>query len=567
MKKIIFVFFALLFLSSCGGRQAQSPDTLRAAVLCQKDSISGENTYKLLETSIIATLETDKIEVFSDADFSSYDILYIDKSAAENPSFDAAEIEEYVKNGGNVFLDNETYSLFTKDFIGAEDFADVEGCPVSMEYPYAEDKTITKIQGLVWDFSDLYKNYANFDDTLQYQYYGVGVIPSTAKCVTSYNGLGIYTLNEYGKGYVFFTNPILPNNFSVNSFSPENTGETPAPSAVGASKLMRDYFAEFVSLKKYGYAVENVFGSNARPAAAWSVQSRNIRENVNVRAERFEQLCEYYGQIASFNDRVYPSVDCNGDGETDLISGGAQAGIGAEYSILIPFYQNDNLLVMQPSNTPNGNGAYTYVSAKYASPLLFANNCDKIYRDYAAEEEKVRKADRVVIDYGYNFVQENQLAKMSAAALNTHVNAKWDNDTLYLSASARDTSVLLYDENYRNAVGVRVILPDGVIADNFNTDANVSYKKDNDIYVSLDKDVQISKNIDKNPINILSVNLPSEIKIDAREATVKFKDGAMMEVTVSGTMSADGGGWETTRRNGITTFRKYGAAETLKIVK
>lgn len=54
-----------------------------------------------------------------------------------------------------------------------------------------------------------------------------------------------------------------------------------------------------------------------------------------------------------------------------------------------------------------------------------------------SEEEKIKKVDTLVDDYGYNFVQENQLAKMTAAAYNSRVSAKWDNDTLYLSGGGK----------------------------------------------------------------------------------------------------------------------------------
>ena len=54
-----------------------------------------------------------------------------------------------------------------------------------------------------------------------------------------------------------------------------------------------------------------------------------------------------------------------------------------------------------------------------------------------ARRRRLKRVDTLVDDYGYNFVQENQLAKMTAAAYNSRVSAKWDNDTLYLSAAAK----------------------------------------------------------------------------------------------------------------------------------
>lgn len=97
--------------------------------------------------------------------------------------------------------------------------------------------------------------------------------------------MGIYTVNQYGNGYVFFTNPLLPNSFSVNNLSPDDTGEYLSATTVGANKLLRDYFAEFVSLKNYGYAVEHVLGSFAKPVASWELHYEDITGIDNGSAE------------------------------------------------------------------------------------------------------------------------------------------------------------------------------------------------------------------------------------------------------------------------------------------
>ena len=149
---------------------------------------------------------------------------------------------------------------------------------------------------------------------------------------------------------------------------------------------------------------------------------------------------------------------------------------------------------------------------------------------------------------------------MTAAAYNSRVSAKWDNDTLYLSAAARSEDIPLYDKNYQNSTGVKVIFADGVTVDEFNIDASVAYKKDNCIYASLDKGVKISKNGENKDINITSVNVPAKISKNDKGATIKFCDGGMMTVEVAGNA-------RTTQQEGKTLFRKYGKAETLKITK
>ena len=964
MKKLIPLFFAVLCLTACVKGQVENPDILSAAVLSAADSVTADNTFNMLKESMAATLREDRLDAAAVNDLSKYDLIYIDKSVAALPSFDASAVENYVSDGGSVFLDNELYDVFDKDFIGAEDFTTIDDCPLEMDYPESES-SIGKIQTLIRDFSTLYKNYANYEETLSQQNYGVGVIVSTAQCVAVRDGIGIYTLNQYGNGYVFFTNPLLPNIFSVNNLSPRDEGEYLSATTIGANKLIRDYFAEFVSLKKYGYAVETVIGSFARPAAAWELHYEDITGIENGSAEIFEEMCKRYGQIPSFtlarnpyiwfrraesvtyslnNDgkfamdpyenayssgthfvtakkwlsldyddntisyfeespdytkRAYPCpLDFNGDGNMDLICGSAdgkiyycegygmrtnyefgpatmftdeegnQIGVGAysspamcdidmdgvdeiitgcedgtihcfkrldgmilenqgiiletgmadampslgdlngdgvpdmavgsrggelriyygnmgeysvlfneyenidsgqtwcapciddvdgdginelyagtfdgyvamfennilngyiegnernykgndnlkfgtncvprfydidsdgmkdlvagsleygmaipidseyfpyqeklqtqldgfkdrgiyvgvhalsseyadpfhderemeyqknafedygldfvgsgvnqhtwrtskigydthfdnmngydgtyraqmnaglywnsgsqtpnsiavpevsaENSILVPFYLNNGQLMLQPCNTPNGNSEFSYISARYEVPLLFYNHCDYVYREMENEEKKIKKIDELVNDYGYNFVMENQLAKMTAAALNTQVKAEWENDTLTLSASAKSKDIPMYDKAYQNSTGVKIIFADGVLAEEFNVDASVSYKKNNCIYASLDRGVRISKSGGNNDINIMSVNIPAKISKDSGSAAVKFLDGGMMTAIVNGTAKTTSDGWEVTQQDGKTLFRKYGKADTLKIVR
>lgn len=44
--------------------------------------------------------------------------------------------------------------------------------------------------------------------------------------------------------------------------------------------------------------------------------------------------------------------------------------VSAENSIFVPFYLDNGQLMLQPSNTPNGNSEFSAISAKYEVPIL-----------------------------------------------------------------------------------------------------------------------------------------------------------------------------------------------------
>ena len=112
MKKLLIVSAAALtlLLSSCGAihETIENPDIINAAFLASDECIAvGSNAYNQLQSSILATLETELISPSMDADLSEYDLIYIDKSVIGDESFSAGEIESYVDEGGSVCLDNE----------------------------------------------------------------------------------------------------------------------------------------------------------------------------------------------------------------------------------------------------------------------------------------------------------------------------------------------------------------------------------------------------------------------------------------------------------------------------
>lgn len=955
---VILVCTVAMGLSACEKPiKAEGNANIRAAVL----SNSGI-AYNQLTNSIMANLDVYKIE--STTDIEEYDIVYLD-SLSE--SVDKDEVYSYVKNGGTVVLDNDYVPEFDTDFMGASEVVKLDSMPFDMTYPYT-DENLKNISELLYDYTTTIRAYTEFTNHWEYDY-GYGIIPDTAKVIAGVGDVGVYTKNSYGKGDVFITNPMLPDRYTVTQLTDGEEGEPMAFTTVAAENMLRSYFAEYVSKKKFGFAVERTYGSFASSPAAWELHYEDITGIENKSLIDFADYCMDNNQMPSFtlirnaytwfkraesisylkyddgfkNDsyenaycsgthivsgdrwleldsykdtdsyfddnplytkRAYPFItDWNEDGNFDIISGSADgkiyyfegrgespnyevgpatyftdedgnalsvekysspvvfdingdgkgeivtgaedgiirayqsqkseknptsmafsyigevlntglsdamiycghlnednimdlaigsrtgemrvyygytedgkttqfadfipvetneswvspciyggklfsgtlegyvasyyfdngvykqgeyltadtntrrgdnrisigmnsvprfydmdndgdddliignleygmaypidseyfpyrdelqeqldyckekgiyvgvhglthkyaspdqeakeleyhkemfealglswSGIGinqhtwytsnfgydgsgingynpdydgtfnaqseagllwnsgstlpeskfvpqdcAENAIPMPMYlSNSDFLVMETCNTPHGDGVHSYTSVKYKMPLLFYNHCDYMYDDVKGQKKLSDKVGEIVDKYDYMFVREDQLAKSVSAAYNTDINADINDGKIRISSSVRNADRRLFDENYTNCVGVRVVFADNEDANNYTTDASVYRVEDNVFYISLDKTVTVQSG-DRDGLNIKGINLPARVKVNGNKSTIKFLDGGMMTVRVKGNAVTKSKGWKVEKDGKDTVFTKFGKEDVLKI--
>ena len=959
---VVVMISSLPMLSGCLNNRAaaQGISNIRAAVF--GDDADIDTAYEELYNGIIANIEVSKINSCDNID--EFDIVYFE---SKTDKFNSAKVDEYVNNGGTVVLGNVFVKEFSNDFLGAAEVVDIEGMPVDLSYPYADDE-VSDISELLYDYTEVLKGYVDFGDYAGYNY-GSGIIPSTAKTIVEYNGVGIYTVNRYGKGKVFITNPLLPSSNAVTKLSEGETGEPLAFSTAAAETLLRSYYAEYVSKEKYGFAVERTFGSYATKPAAWELHYEDITGIKNKSLIEFADYCVSKSQMPSFtlvrnaytwfkraesvtyleydggfkgasyegaycsgnhivssgkwleldsydntdsyfNDnpeyikRAYPfPIDWNEDGKLDLICGSAdgciyyfegrnmdenyEMGVGeyltdtdgkplsvgayssptvfdidgdgmgeiisgaedgiirafhsqkdeknpnskafsymgevintglgdcmvssgflnddnimdiavgsrtgemrvyfgytedgkrtlfgdyvavetdggwvspciynhtlfsgtkdgyiitydfdgtvyrksgylecdansrrgdkritigmnsvprfydidgdgdddlicgsleygmeypidskyfpymeelksqleyceknsiyvgvhglthkyaspetekkeleyhkslfgklglawdgvganqhtwfaskygydgsgiegynpdydgtfraqsesgllwnsgstlpesdavpqdcAENAIPMPMYLPDiDFLLLQPSNTPHGNGAYSFTSVKYEMPLLFYNHCDYMYEQKNEQRNLADKVGDITGKYKYSFVREDQLAKAVLAAYNADIKVDSADGKIMISSTVRDKNRRLYDELYSDSVGVKLVFADSQAAKEYKTDADVYKIEGNAIYIGLNKTVTLEKG-EQNGLNIKEINIPADVRLKRKSATVKFKDDGMMSVRVSGDAKTKSKGWKVTKDGKDTVFVKFGKADTLKI--
>lgn len=310
LQSVVFSFPTLAAKDS----DLQNEASDKAAVLSRQLVLHyGGSTYKEtishLENSLFASKEIDSLNImeagFSAELLAEYDVVYIDESIFLSPgkSFIRNAVTSYVYNGGAVFMPNSGVNYFSDEFLGITDQEKLNTVPTGIVNA-AKGTDMEKIGELICDFSELYKGYTYYEEYLKNQDYGYSFKVTTAlPIVTDDAGRCIYALNSYGNGYVFITNPLLPNTFNINSADREKSNilQLPfAPTSAGANSLLKGYFASFVSKKTHGFSLERTFGSYGTQPIAWQLHYEELTGIQNSSSILFSEICKKYSQVPSF---------------------------------------------------------------------------------------------------------------------------------------------------------------------------------------------------------------------------------------------------------------------------
>lgn len=283
----------------------QATSDIKVAVLYCGDTENWRDAYSHLEQSLVVNLSVNAIDIEHDKyDLNDYDILYPDPSImkAENAGDIKKDLVLFVNSGGSIFLENSFINFFDKDFMGVTGLVKLDAAPDNIIFPKT-DYDLQGLQKVIKDFAALYKSYTDYNKVAKYDY-GYAVVAGNAKVMAEQNGLALYTMNEVGQGHVFFTNPLLPNAFSINGFSLTARNDLQshlANTTASANQLIRNEFAAYVSKEKNGYSIERVFGSFGRPSMAWELHYEEMTGMANDSAIIFGEMCKQYLQVPSYS--------------------------------------------------------------------------------------------------------------------------------------------------------------------------------------------------------------------------------------------------------------------------
>ena len=290
VMSVALIISCAVGLSSCGDdAEARGACNINAGVI----GTDKNTAYDELQCGIMANINVSRLS--DSEDFTSYDIIYLE-AGVEN--IDKKSVMHYVENGGTVVLDNSYITEFEPEFLGANEIVKLESMPFDMSYTYT-DENLKNISELLYDYTTTIRAYTDFTDYWQYDY-GYGIIPDTAKVIAGVGDVGVYTKNSYGKGEVFITNPMLPDRYRVTQYIRGAEGEPMSLTSVSAQSLLRGYYAEYVSKKKYGFALERTFGTFGTNPAAWELHYEDITGIKEKSLIDFSEYCIENNQMPSF---------------------------------------------------------------------------------------------------------------------------------------------------------------------------------------------------------------------------------------------------------------------------
>lgn len=286
--------------------EESSSEKLYVAVLYAGGSKTWRDIYSHYSQPLLMNLEVKAIDIerSGKVDLSKYDLIYPDSSVAISPAGKQLQkdIREYVAAGGAVFLENDLYRWLPKELSGAREFKKLDGFPQELAAPPVRPD-LGAFQKLILDFYDNYRKFERFDE-LKDKPYGYGMVTDTAIPIVTSGELALYTLNRYGKGYVFFTNPLLPNLWYINGFDMlPKTREQPYfnNTVSAANQMIRNEAAAFLSKQKFGYALKKVFGPYGRPAAAWQNHFEVLSAIRDHSMEKWIDLARKHNLIPSYS--------------------------------------------------------------------------------------------------------------------------------------------------------------------------------------------------------------------------------------------------------------------------
>ena len=273
------------------------------------------------------------IELASE-DLEKYDLIYPDVSLvdANNKERVADDLTNYVRNGGNLFLEEDLYKIFEKDVLGMSKIEVVNLTNQTFDFPIVPQK-YRNLQKL-WKTYSIKKRENHFYNTIRSIYHKlkrdknwakssdvydidltkidvkVHATPSTAVSLVNSNGYTLLSINKYGKGNVLWTINHIPKRglyrgkpfiTRLDLGYPDSNAKNFHFGYATINYLMRNAYLDFIAKEKYGFSIQKVFGAYGRPSCSWQNHFERIDAWEDNKMIQWIDILREYKQIPTFS--------------------------------------------------------------------------------------------------------------------------------------------------------------------------------------------------------------------------------------------------------------------------
>lgn len=262
----------------------------------------GSPLYQHLSQSwVVGTSAEEKtLQEALNTDLNKYDVVYINQSLKGNSKLKDTEkyMENYVADGGKLFLDMAVSNDFSKKLTGISDNKKIDINVTPLIYPEIGGD-FEGIQKVAKAFEEDYKRYIKEELLVE-----TGN-PSGAETIIGYDGGAILSVNKYKKGQVFVISDFLPDYSKyITSFDFKHRGEENNYFqffyATGNMQMLNE-LAAYVAKDNHGLAFKKVMGTYGRPAVAWQNHYEVLSSIKNKEFIRWIDILKEYDQVSSMS--------------------------------------------------------------------------------------------------------------------------------------------------------------------------------------------------------------------------------------------------------------------------
>ncbi|MCK4348651.1 MAG: VCBS repeat-containing protein, partial [Thermoplasmatales archaeon] len=271
---------------------------------------------------------------FSLEDLKKYDLIYPDVNLVDSDNREeiANKLTDYVRDGGNLFLEENLYKIFPKEVFGMSKITEVNLKNQTFDFPIVPQKH-ENLQKL-WKIYSVKKKQNNFYNTIRSIYHKikgdkasakspdvydidltkidvkVHAVPGTAVSLVNSNGFSLLSINNYGNGNVLWTVNHIPKRGTyfgkqfitrLDLGYPDPTTKNFHFGYTTINYLIRNTYLDFITKEKYGFSLQKVFGAYGRPSFSWQNHLDLIEVWQNDEMVRWIDILKDENQIPTFS--------------------------------------------------------------------------------------------------------------------------------------------------------------------------------------------------------------------------------------------------------------------------